>query len=520
MTTRTFAEDIVETSQTTGTGTYDLDGAKGDYRSFRQGYADGDTPVFWVRNANNTKSEKNRLGTLTYGAPDRLSRNVVLSTNGNAPVSWTTADLPLTIYVVRDSDVDEGAITGWLAAARHAVLRAGARWWNTAAGLAVSWVDTLYIGTADVRVGLFDAVKALYFPDNRRSSTAVGAANKVFAAADIGGSFTFNTTAAARTATLPPSAAAKDGYQLELKGLSAANGIVLTPDAGDGIDGGADGVTKTIPGGVLLTVRWDAAADRWTTDYTAPLRSYIAGLTYQNNFADATNDVDIAAGVCMDSGGTYQIVLSAMTKRLDAAWAVGTNQGGLDTGAIGNNDYYIWAIGRSDTGVADALFSLSSTAPTMPASYDKKRLFGWFKRSGGTIVAFTTCELAGGGLQLLHTVPRQDVSLANTLTATRRTDALSVPLNFSVIADILVSMYDASAAGDGIVYCPDQGDLTPTNPATGTGLATNTWIPTVSVTPAALKVRTDATGKVAARSTVATTDVYNVTTHGFLWSRR
>ncbi len=85
-------------------------------------------PEYWVRNRNNTKWEKNRGGTFTAGTPDRLSRNVILSTNGNAAVNWTTDDLPLTIYNTSDADVSEGTITGWLATAIHALLRAGASW--------------------------------------------------------------------------------------------------------------------------------------------------------------------------------------------------------------------------------------------------------------------------------------------------------------------------------------------------------------------------------------------------------
>jgi len=73
---------------------------------------------------------------------------------------------------------------------------------------------------------------------------------------------------------------------------------------------------------------------------------------------------------------------SGLTKRLDANWAVGTNQGGLDTGSIANTTYYVWLIQRSDTGVVDALFSLSSTSPTMPSNYDRKRLVGSFSRVG------------------------------------------------------------------------------------------------------------------------------------------
>lgn len=119
-------------------------------------------------------------------------------------------------------------------------------------------------------------------------------------------------------------------------------------------------------------------------------QNYRSGLYISNNATDATNDIDISAGVASDSGNAYLMVLSStLVKRLDAAWAVGTNQGGLDTGSIANTTYYVWLIRRPDTGVVDALFSTSSTSPTMPTNYTQKRLIGTFVRSGGAITAFT-----------------------------------------------------------------------------------------------------------------------------------
>ena len=268
---RSFSDEVVETSQTIGTGTYDLGGAKGSYRTFRQGYADADATLFYgVRNSDNTKWELNRNATITYGTPDRLTRGVFRSTNGDAAVSWTTDDLPLTVYVPASADVHEGAVTGWLASARHALLRAGATWWSSAAGLAVNWVQYLYNGSADVRMGIYDAVKALYFPDGRRPTTAIGAANKTVAAADIAGVFTYNTTAAARTITLPAGSTLKDGFETEHLGLSTAFGLIFTPDAGDAIDFGSAGASKTVIGHVPVRIRWDGAAGQWRTNYVTP----------------------------------------------------------------------------------------------------------------------------------------------------------------------------------------------------------------------------------------------------------
>jgi hypothetical protein len=127
------------------------------------------------------------------------------------------------------------------------------------------------------------------------------------------------------------------------------------------------------------------------TNISAALKGHIHGLTLSNNVTDATNDIDIAAGeaASTETDPVLMILASTLTKRLDAAWAVGTNQGGLDTGSIANNTYHVWLIQRSDTGVVDALFSLSATSPTMPTNYDRKRRIGSILRASGTIRAFT-----------------------------------------------------------------------------------------------------------------------------------
>jgi hypothetical protein len=244
---------------------------------------------------------------------------------------------------------------------------------------------------------------------------------------------------------------------------------------------------------------------------------YIQGLTISNNAGDATNDLDIAAGACRDATNAHNMVLSAITKQSDVAWAVGNNQGGLDTGAVGNNDYYIWAIKRADTGVKDVLFSLSSTAPTMPANYGFKRLIGWFKRVAGTIVAFKSYETEGGGIEYLWSSPTLDINLANTLTTSRRTDAVKVPLNFSVEAHLNVLLADSSAGYDAIVYCPDQDDLTPSNSAAPLSNIRN---PVAAGSSAQIRVRTSSAGLIAARATIATVDSYFVSTIGFKWARR
>ena len=248
------------------------------------------------------------------------------------------------------------------------------------------------------------------------------------------------------------------------------------------------------------------------------LTKAIWGFTYANNGADAVNNLDLAVGGSMDATGVYWIATAALTKQSHVTWAVGNNAGALDTGVVGNNDYYMWTIARSDTGVTDSLFSLSSTAPTMPANYDFKRLIGWFKRVGGTIVAFHTYETEGGGLELNWDVPTLDVNVANGLTTSRRTDAVKVPLNFSTIAHLNVAITDVSAIATTWVYCPDQTDAAPSQ--TVAPLSNSINYPTSGLWSAQMKVRTSAAGLIAARTTLSTVDVYAVSTMGFTWARR
>ena len=248
---------------------------------------------------------------------------------------------------------------------------------------------------------------------------------------------------------------------------------------------------------------------------------HISGLTWNSSVADPVNDVNIAVGECASDDATaaskrLMVLATTITKRTDAVWAVGDNLGGLDTGVVGNNDYYIWLIQRADTGVVDALFSLSSTAPTMPTNYSFKRLIGWVKRTAGSVVdLYKTYELSGGGVEYLWTTPTIDVNLAATLTTTRRTDAVRVPLNFSTVARLTVRFFDAAAGGSLFLGCPDAVDVAPST----TNTIHANYIVNVD-TYYERFVRTSATGTVASRASFATVDNYEMSTSGFTWGRR
>lgn len=168
----------------------------------------------------------------------------------------------------------------------------------------------------------------------------------------------------------------------------------------------------------------------------------IFGLTLSNNVTDANNDIDIAAGSAKDSTGALTIILaSGLTKRLDAAWAVGSGNGGLDTGSKANSTWYhVWLIMRSDTGVEDALFSTSATAPTMPADYDYRRRLGSVLTNGsGNIFAF----FQSGDHFYIEPVLNYDSTANGSLSLL----GVNVPSGV-VVRPLLTSIMQQNASGD------------------------------------------------------------------------
>lgn len=236
------------------------------------------------------------------------------------------------------------------------------------------------------------------------------------------------------------------------------------------------------------------------------LRGHIAGLTLSNNGSDATNDIDIAAGQAADASAlTTMKLTSALTKRLDASWAVGTNQGGLDTGSIADGWYHMWLIQRPDTGVVDVLFSTSATSPTMPANYIYKRRIGSVRRVSSALVAFSQ-----RGDEFLWLVQKNDNN--NTGPSTTGTlYTLSVPTGIKVISRARYSQNSGLVA---MLYTsPDQTDtaVDTTSSFTSINLAS-------AIQAMVMEIRTNTSGQIRARATAAVSS-FIIDTIGWIDSR-
>lgn len=175
---------------------------------------------------------------------------------------------------------------------------------------------------------------------------------------------------------------------------------------------------------------------------------------------DTDHDILIGAGAAVDSTGADMMILStAITKQIDASWAVGDDAGGLDgtesvAGTPDNSTWYhLYLIKRSDTGVVDAIFSETgpSSGPTLPTNYDYYRWIGAVLTDGsGNITDFTK-----NGEDWLWADPPLDVD-DSSIGTTAETAVLSAPTGLKTEATV-----HAFLTGNGYymyVSSPDAND--------------------------------------------------------------
>jgi len=233
------------------------------------------------------------------------------------------------------------------------------------------------------------------------------------------------------------------------------------------------------------------------------------GLTLSNNGTDATNDIDIAAGSVVSDDGTTIITLTAITKQLDAAWAVGTNQGMRDTGSISDNWWHIYAINRPDTGVSDVVSTITYGSPTLPTNYTKKAYIGSINRASAAIRQFTQ-----NGKEFRWKSLVADVSTTAS-TGSRTLHTMTVPTGRKV--DAIVNAVIASTSGSDmalLLTSPDDTDEAAnatTGYATitsGAGAATNYYNGGQEV------VRTDTSARIGSRGSSANN--IRITTRGWV----
>lgn len=238
------------------------------------------------------------------------------------------------------------------------------------------------------------------------------------------------------------------------------------------------------------------------------LRNYIQGLVFST--AGSSSTFSVTSGQCADSTNTLLINFSSLSKTT-SSWAVGSGNGGLDTGTIANNTWYTpYIIRRPDTGVVDLIFSTNTTSPTLPANYTQfRKLDGMPLRTNGS----------GQWTKFIHVdnevmwdVPVLDVNVAGSVgSSTNYT--LTVPVGVRVTAKFNAGV---SVAGAFFTYfhSPDIASAAPSGSVAPLGTVA---IDSSGTSVIKTEVITNTSSQISARMSFSTT--LRIATLGWITDR-
>lgn len=376
------------------------------------------------------------------------------------------------------------------------------------------WADTIWLCRSDTGGTLnTTAVNFRRFDANQLRNAQTGTSYTVVAD-DHGQQITYSNASA--IAVTHPQATGNFGAGFKARHNNIGAGFVTITPTTSTINGTSSLVLYP---GQWADVESDGANLRATIGGTPrqtwPL-GFLSGLTLSR--ASSTT-FGIAVGACAneDGGTQWDMTLSsAFTKSLNS-WAVGTGNGGIDTGSVANNTWYhVHLIRKDSDGSIDVLYSTSATSPTMPSGYTARRRLGSFLTNGSAqIVNFSQV-----GDEFLWDVAIVDVDATNPGTSAV-TRTLTVPTNVKVIALLSVGGFVGTTTFTLNITSLDTSDQATQAADTGslTGFATNT---TRSASSngwnfSTFNVRTNTSGQVRSRiSASGASDRLGIITRGWI----
>jgi hypothetical protein len=240
-----------------------------------------------------------------------------------------------------------------------------------------------------------------------------------------------------------------DATHIDLQGSAFVSAYSSGGTIGGGVEEISLGSGLTLTGSVLsATVGPDL------------LPGYLSGLTI--SVASGSTSFQVATGVANDvtSGGLMRLL--STTTKTTSAWAVGSGNGGLDTGTIAVSTWYhVHEIKRPDTGVVDVLFSTSASAPTMPANYTLRRRIGSVKTDGAS--QFIGYTQTGDDFIWLTSV----VDFSGASTTSRVSKVLGVPTGVVVAARFRAGLIIGAGSAGCIFTSLQENDQAPVIGALG-----------------------------------------------------
>jgi hypothetical protein len=179
------------------------------------------------------------------------------------------------------------------------------------------------------------------------------------------------------------------------------------------------------------------------------------GLTLSPNSTIPDLQLDIAPGRAIVAVGSNRYVAinsSTMTKRLDAAWSIGSGSGGLFSGrGAGNTTYHVFIIRRATDGAIDFGFDASASAANAPS--------GWNARMIGSIRTLANAWIRGffqaGDRFQWTTEGVIDLATGTTSTSTTNLQALTVPTGIRVCPFGITDHFNPSSVAGLFLSSPD-----------------------------------------------------------------
>ncbi len=277
----------------------------------------------------------------------------------------------------------------------------------------------------------------------------------------------------------------------------------------------ANTLTTTAP----PSAEWDVVTLSLLTERQLPT-GFINGLV-PATAVDADHDITIDTGSCRSADDSVDIVLnSSITKRVDAAWAVGDNAGGLFLGTVAaDTTYHVFIIVKDSDGSVDAGYDTSITAANIPAGYTAyRKVFSFITDASANIIPFVAIPV---GKNLDVGYKSRIVNLTGTPPNTARNNVvLTVPKDIQVSARLSLFLgNNIGGAGMGIYVSPtDWDDFVPSLENSDIGAFTSA----AERVHVEIERNTDTLGQVSYRSSTTSNFLsvgFQITTLGYLYRR-
>ena len=246
-------------------------------------------------------------------------------------------------------------------------------------------------------------------------------------------------------------------------------------------------------------------------------RGYIFGLRLVNDAGDTTNDIEVQPGEAMAESHDEVMTLAAVTtKQIDAAWTVGDNQGGMNTGSVANDTWYeVHLIKRVDTGVVDVMFTTTANRATLPANYTKQRRIGWVRRGTATNLQFVQVE----DYFTLVTAINDGATIAVTTTETLQT--LTVPPSTIARFRAAIVVNTTTVGNSGVLFCDPIETSTPDDLTGLLSLGNLDAAAAAGAQAGHFEVRVDASSQITYDSEATTgSPTFDISTYGWIDHRR